>query len=341
VKVSMKNTILNFLKNYKKKMVSLIEIEKILSGNIEYIDFANIINEFVNMKILSPVKRHETNNKKIPLANTYRINKSYFREELIDEIVSYQLIFNSNINLQAYFTLDKKTWEKDLPYIEKIDLYLKNIGLPKEEVTAPERSYQITGNEKWIDENGGREIIERIGLLENLKISPVPDPLMFAINRNRICNSKEHIHLIGENKATFYALVDDIENTIFTSLIYGAGWKVLGGISVLEKQLGLIDEDNKIYYFGDLDFEGISIWNGLNDRRPIILGIEFYEYLLKKSCSYGKENQIPNKDAIDSFLIYFNNSNKEKITNTLKKGGYYPQEGLNKEELQTIWRNIR
>ena len=336
----MENIILNFLKSYKKKTISLIEIEKVLPGNIEYIDFANTINKFVNMSILSPVKSHGSNNKKISLANTYRINKSYFREELINEIASYQLKLNSNINLQEYFSLDEKTWKEDLFYIKKIDLYLKKEGIPIEEVTAPERSYQITGNEKWIDENGGWEILERTGLLGKLKISPVPDPLMFAINKNRICNSKEHIHLIVENKATFYALIDDIENTRFTSLIYGAGWKVLGGISVFEKQIGLTCEDNKIYYFGDLDFEGISIWYGLNERRPVILGIKFYEYLLKKPCSYGKENQIPNKEAIDSFLFNFNNSYKEKIMNTLKKGGYYPQEGLNKEELQAIWRKI-
>ena len=37
-------------------------------------------------------------------------------------------------------------------------------------VTAPERSYEITGDEKWIDENGGREILERVKLLEKLKI---------------------------------------------------------------------------------------------------------------------------------------------------------------------------
>lgn len=336
----MKSIILDFLKDHKNKTVSLIEIEKILPGNIEYINFANTINDLVDMSILSPVKKHKTNNKKIPLANTYRINKSYFREELINEIVSYQLKLNSNINLQGYFSLDEKTWEGDLPYIKKVDLYLKKEGLPKEEVTAPERSYQITGNEKWIDENGGREILERIGLLKDLKISPMPDPLMFAINKSKICGPKEHIHLIVENKATFYALIDDIENTSFTSLVYGAGWKVLGGIFGFEKQLGLTDRDNKIYYFGDLDFEGISIWHGLNERRPVILGVKFYEYLLKKSCSYGKENQVSNKKAIDNFLLNFNNSSKEKIMNTLNKGGYYPQEGLNKEELQAIWRNI-
>lgn len=337
----MKGILLDFIKGYKNKLIPLIEIEKILPGNVEYIEFANIINEFVDMNILSPVKSHGNNNKKISLANTYRINKNYFKRELINEIIPYQSKFNSEIKLQSYYSLDRKIWERDLPYIEKINLYLKKQGLPKEEATSQERSYHITGNEKWIDEEGGRKILERIRLIEDLKITSVPDPLMFAINKNKICNSKEHCHLIVENKATFYGLIDDIENTKFTSLVYGAGWKVLGGISIFEKQLGLVDEKNTIYYFGDLDLEGISIWYSLNRRRTAIPAMEFYECLLKKPCSYGKKNQYFNRESIDYFLLNFNGLSREKIMNTFNKGGYYPQEGLNKEELQTIWRNIR
>lgn len=337
----MKNIILDFLKSYKKKKIPLIEIERVLSGDVEYTDFANVMNELVDIKVLSPVKKHGTNNKKIPLANTYRINKSYFKEDLIDEITSYQLKLNPNINLQGYFTLDEKIWKRDLPYIKKINSYIQKEGLPKEMVTAPERSYEMTGDEKWIDENGGREILERVKLLEKLKIIQVPDPLMFAINRNKITSSNEHKHLIVENKATFYALLDDIENTTFTSLVYGAGWNVLGGISIFEKQLGLVGKHNRIYYFGDLDNEGISIWYGLNKRKPVLLAAEFYEKLLEKTCSYGKENQQANIEAIESFLTNFDEYNKEKIVNVLGKGGYYPQEGLDKRELRKIWRQIR
>lgn len=336
----MENILLGFLKSYKNKLVSLIEIEKNISGNIEYIDFANIINEFVDMNILSPVKAHGTNNKKVPLANTYRINKSYFYKEISNKIIPYQSKFHPNINLDSYYLLDRKTWEKDLPHIEKIDLYLKNQGLPQEEIISQQCSYNITGNEKWIDEEGGRQILERIGLIEDLKIISEPDPLMLAINRSKICNSKEHHHLIVENKATFYGLIDDIQNTKFTSLVYGAGWKVLGGISIFEKQLGLAGEKNTIYYFGDLDLEGISIWNSLNNRSNVIVATDFYDHLLKKPSSFGKENQHPNKEAIDQFLLNFNSLSEEKIMNTLKKGRYYPQEALNKEELQAIWRKI-
>lgn len=336
----MRDKILDFLKNYKKKTVPLIQIEKIFSGNVQYIEFSKTIKDLVEEELLVPVKKHGTNNKKIPLANTYRINKSYFKEKYINEIAMYQLKFDSSIDLQSYFSLNEKQWEEDLPYIEKIHSYLKTNGLPKNKVTAPERSYEILGDEKWIDEKGGKELLKRIGLLEKLKIDSVPDPLMFAINKNRIFN-ENHIHLIVENKAPFYALLDDIEHTIFTSLIYGAGWSVLGGISVFEKQLGLTECPHKYYYFGDLDYEGIFIWYSLNKRKNIKLGIEFYNYLLEKDYSYGKETQVPNKIAIERFLENFSKDNAKKIQQILKKGGYYPQEGLNKEELIAIWRTMK
>lgn len=336
----MKDKILDFLKEYKKKTIPLIEIEKILSGSVKYIDFSRTMRELVEEGLLTPVKIHGTNNKKIPLANTYRINKSYFKQKFIDEIAIYQLKLDSSIDLQSYFSLGERQWKEDLPYIKKINSYLKINGLPKDKVTAPERSYEILGDEKWIDEKGGKELLKRIGLLGNLKIDSVPDPLMFAINKNRIFD-ESHIHLIVENKAPFYALLDDIENTIFTSLIYGAGWSVLGGISVYEKQLSLTEKTHKYYYFGDLDYEGISIWYGLNGKKDMKIATEFYNSLLEKDISHGKENQVPNREAIEKFLTNFNERNSKKIIGVLKKGGYYPQEGLSKKEIIAIWRNIR
>jgi len=336
----MKNKILNLLKDYRKKTIPLTEIEKTLSGNFKYSDFSRIMNDLVKEQVLSPIKKHGTNNKKNPLANTYRINKVYFKQNLIDEIATYQFKLNPAINLQSYFSLNEKQWNNDLPYIKKVDYYLKKYGFPKDKVTAPQRSYEILGDEKWIDEKGGRELLNRLGLIEKLKIDLVPDPLMFAINKNKITNCKDYVHLIVENKAPFYALLDDIENTSFTSLIYGAGWSIFGGISVFERQIGLVEGNHKFYYFGDLDFEGISIWHGLNEKREIKLAVEFYKQLLKKDISYGKENQIPNEKAINDFLTNFHKEDSEKIQNVLEEGGYYPQEGLNKSEVIAIWRNM-
>ena len=70
--------IVSYLKFRKNKEIPLIEIEKLFTGDISYGDFAKTIKSLEENNILIPVKSHKTNNKSIPLYNTYRINKSHF-----------------------------------------------------------------------------------------------------------------------------------------------------------------------------------------------------------------------------------------------------------------------
>ena len=328
-----------FLKNCRKKTICLWEIEDHLRGDVEYDDYAVVINDMLKEGILSPIKASGTTDKPISIPNSFRINKSYFNMAIVDRIASYQLKANKNINLQNYYSLGEKYWERDLPYIMKINSYLNSKGIPTGEYTTSELSYRFVGNEKWIDEEGGKVILERIGLWKRLNINFMPDPLMIAVNRNKILG-ETHMHLIVENKSTFYALMDDIENTEFTSLVYGAGWKITSGISVLEDQLRLGCEQNKVFYFGDLDYEGISIWNAVNEKREAFLAVDFYKEFFKNHFSYGKHGQIHNDEAVKNFLNNFSVDYKDRIMDMLKRGGYYPQEGLEKEKMRGIWRKI-
>ena len=128
---------------------------------------------------------------------------------------------------------------------------------------------------------------------------------MLAVNQKGF-ESSIHYHLIVENKATFLALMDILKETNYTSLIYGCGWKIVSNYYMLDKQLNLKDK-NEFMYFGDIDKEGISIWNSLNEK------------------------------AINNFLDFFSNYEKEVLLNMINNDGYLPQEGLNKEELKRIW----
>jgi hypothetical protein len=109
---------------------------------------------------------------------------------------------------------------------------------------------------------------------------------------------------------------------------------------MLEKQLG-IKGNNRIYYFGDLDNEGISIWNYLNEKVSTYLAVEFYRELLKKPYSKGKETQQKNEKAFKNFISFFSEGEKIELEKILKDGGYLPQEALNKDELGHIWRNTK
>ena len=329
--------LVSYLKTYKNKTITLSELEMIAPGNTLYDVFTDNIKSLVKDNILIEKNPKNNNGKKVPLPLKFEINKYELKKDNINKIEKYSFNINDEINLQGYFDLNEEVLEKDLPYISKVNEYINEKGLPKDHATSQERSFHITGDEKWIDEKGGKKILERIKVYEKLKIGNNYDPLMLAINP-KVFSKPCHYHLVVENKATFLALMDVLETTEFCSLIFGSGWKIVGNIDMLEKQVGLRG-NHKIFYFGDLDNEGISIYNSLNEKISVNLAVDFYKELLKKPYSFGKENQFRNESAIGRFISFFTTEEETVILDILNKGGYLPQEGLNRQELQDIWRN--
>lgn len=331
--------ILEHLKSRKRKEIFLSEIEKLFEGNTEYHKFAEAVLKLQEKGIIIPIKSHKTNNKSISLYNTYRINKSYFKDQLIEKIQTFKLKSHKDIKVQSYFSKSEREWAKDFPYIQVINNYLNENGFPQREVSSPERSYEIVGDEKWIDEKGGKKLLERLNIFHKLKISYNVDPLMIAVNPKQI-NNPPYKHMIVENKATFYDFLYNLYKTEFTSLVYGAGWKIVSNIYMLEVQLGLKGYDHRLFYFGDLDYEGISIWESINEKLNVIPAVSFYSGLLNKPSTKGKTNQTKNENGVNKFSTYFSKEESNKIKNLLNQESYYPQEGLNKEEIFKIWRII-
>jgi len=336
----MDNTILSFLQARKKKTILLSELEQLVGGQTSYEDFALIINALEQKGIITAVKQQGYNQKTIPLANAYRIFHSKIPADYLQEIERLHFTLHPLIKLEAYYSLGASEWENDRPYILLLNDFLKEKGLPTNEATAPERSYALVGDEKWIDEKDGKKLLERVGLWSGMKIVYLPDPLMLAVNQLWLPQGEEtSLHLVVENKTTFHALLDFLPDTNFYSLIYGAGWKITADIFMLDKQLGLKNRKQCIYYFGDLDYEGVSIWHTLNMRYPALPALPFYSALLSRPAARGKENQVCNEEALAHFLTCFSAPEQEIIRDILGNGGYYPQEALSRMELGAIWRN--
>lgn len=333
----MKKIIFSHLKKKKNKSISLDELSKLLPGDTEYRNFAMYIKELQKEGLLIPLKSHGMNGKSIQLYNTYKINKAYFKAIFHDKLQNLRFKIHPSIDLQKYYEYGEECLEEDLSFINTINGYIMENGLPEDYVFSPQRSYEIMGDEKWIDEKGGKSLLIRLNLWEKFKIQYRTDPLMIAINPDKIVGYK-HRHLILENKSSFYDFLDVLKDTDFTSLIYGGGWKVTSNIIMLERQLGLENKENEIYYFGDIDYEGIAIWNLLKEKRNIKLATSFYRELLKKTFTKGKENQNKNRDALNNFIKNFNDKEAIDIQKLLTNGGYYPQELLTKEEIKDIWR---
>ncbi len=325
------------LATHEKKMINLTELETLFIPFVNtYDEFAKQILELEEQQILLEVKSKKRTSRNPSLAYQYRIQKHLLTENFHRELQSYRQVFHQAISLDEYYRKDPSIWKRDLPYIKKIDDYLKEHSLPEEQVPAPERSYELVGDEKWIVEQGGKEVLERLSLFHDLQIIPVSEPLMFAINPTRIQQSHQ-LHLIVENKTTYQGLLPALTDTIFSTLIYGSGKTVISSIDQFTAQFP-VKADHRFWYFGDIDREGISIWASLHKKIPVDLAIPFYQACMEKSASKGKTNQRENEEALVKFLTYFSETEQEMISTLLKNGHYHPQETLKTRELQRIWR---
>ncbi|MFB1081565.1 Wadjet anti-phage system protein JetD domain-containing protein [Jeotgalibacillus sp. JSM ZJ347] len=332
------NNLTQPLRQYKNSTITLDELERLIRTDVPtYEAFAALVLELEEQGVLSIVKSQGRNTRRPSLAYRYRIDKRPLQQQFHQTLKQHRLLLHSSIQLDAYFSLDSVDWEEDVPYIEKIDVYLKQYGFPKEEVPAPERSVSLVGDEKWITERNGKALLERIGLWEAMKVMPVSDPLMFALNPRTI-QQHRHYHLVVENKTTYQGLLDALPETLFTTLIYGCGKKIIKSIEQFDRQFP-VEGEHIFYYFGDLDLEGLFIWYQLSKKQTVHLAKPFYLACLEKPVMKGKTNHRRNHEAVEVFLAHFTPSERKQMNDVLDHGGYYAQEVLMKHELQHIWRD--
>lgn len=131
-----------------------------------------------------------------------------------------------------------------------------------------------------------------------------------------------------------------------STVIYGAGKGILRSSQdfrfCVEPHIN--HPENEILYFGDLDYEGIGIYErlaalfstgeetaGRTGRHEIKPFIRAYEKMMDKARGYGKDflpdmsgNQ--NRNLSGLFFRYFSHDTKEAMIQLLEAGKYIPQE---------------
>lgn len=325
------------LATFSKKSISLNELELLIAPYVHsYQEFADRVLKLENANILTMVKAKGRTSRTPSIAHQYRINKTLLIDSYHKQLQQFRMKLHPSINIDHYFNKDPAIWHKELPYIEKIHAYIENFSFPITKVPAPERSFEIVSDEKWIQEKGGKELLQQLCIWEKLKIIPVSDPLMFAVNPFKIYEKKQ-LHLIVENKTTYQALSLILQQTEFATLIYGCGKKIIKSMEQFSNQYP-ISASHHFFYFGDIDKEGISIWYSLSKQIRLQLALPFYEACLNKEAVKGKEYQRDYEEALKVFLSNFSDREQQFIKQSLHDGKYYPQEILKTTELQQIWR---
>lgn len=338
--MKIRQTIEEYLMLHPKSTIALEELERLFAGGTASPrEFAEAILALEKGGALTPVKSAGRTMKQPPLSYRYRVNRPSITEHHTHKLQRYRLRLHPAIGLDSYFSLSAHEFEQDWPWIERIDRFLQTSGFPSAPAPAPERSFELTGNEKWITELGGDVLLKRLNIWEQLLIHPVSDPLMFAINPQTLSSMAplRSLHLIVENKTTFQALLPVLPSSTFSTLIYGSGHKITGNIEMFPLQYPVTEREQVFYYFGDLDVEGIRIWYETNKRQAVRPALPFYEACLAKPYVPGKSNQRRNEQAVQAFMHHFSKEQQVLMESCLGSGHYYPQEILTTGELQRIW----
>lgn len=232
-------------------------------------------------------------------------------------------------------------------------------------VSLNERSFQIWGREKFLQREQGNKVLAHCGVtLEQLFVYQTTEPLAYySVSRQNPQNV-----LILENKDTFYSMRRHLmkgNGKIFGeeigTVIYGAGKGILRSFADFEfcVEPHINNAANRILYFGDLDYEGIGIYERLakcfgevdadyacvnnscyneeataSDRQAIIPFQQAYKKMLQKAQQYSLEflpetSEKQNRHILGTFFSYFSAETIRQIKQILESGKYIPQEIIN------------
>lgn len=327
-----------------KNRISLEDIEKFYRIN-DYQNLYEVVIDLINSNKIIPIKRSELNGKRPSLYKNYKlVNNSNEEQKLrynkYENEIKYGL--NTKLSIDYYIKhLDK--YEEERENILKLSKFLNDKTYLNNKISINERSFEIFGREKFLLKEGGVKLLSNLGLVpEDLNIYYTTEPISYYSNTK---DTPQNI-LILENKDTFYSMRKHLINgnsLIFGisvgSLIYGGGKGIVKSFNDFEYCLEpyLTHRDNKLLYFGDLDFEGIKIYEALKKKYGNRLNLcSFTEAYVKMIEKYEKYNiDLPftkdgQRDNIDDiFINEFDNKNKTKILDILDSRRYIPQEILN------------
>lgn len=318
------------IKQYPKKTIDYTSLEAMCPGSADYEEFARAVLELEAEGVLVRKKTVGTNGKKLALGMKYDVHKAMLHQDYHRALQEKRLTVDPRIDLESYYHLDEHVFLKERHYLDKIDASIKNHGMPQH-LYVPELSFVLVGDEKWIDEKQGRQMLERIGLWRQMAPNERIDPIAFGINPKHL-GDKTHHHLILENKTPFLHAMESIDGSCFSTVIYGQGWKVVSSIKLFLKQWNMPGE-NRFHYFGDIDYEGLSIFKALKAQIEVDPARNFYLKVLESAAVEGKANQMEDRDALDLFCSRFNEPEVEKIKEALQMKKYFPQEILNQGDI--------
>lgn len=305
-----------------------------------YSELGRYIKEACEQDQLRPVKNSGLNGKNPPLYNLYwKIYKTEEPDKKLIEELKYTL---SPLISPAYYLVHMDQYKLERKDVLMLNRYLNTrrqlLGIPE---SVNERSFEIWGREKFLSEENGNAILRNCGISQEfLNTYRTFEPLSYYSQSKK---SPQTV-LFLENNDPFYSMRKFLKETgteilgrEIGTLIYGGGKRILSSINDFKEstESHLKADENTFLYFGDLDYEGIMIFEHLTKQCPFPLEPfrEAYTAMITKwegqdiNLPYTKDGQKDSTSGL--FFSYFPKDIQQKMKDILERGLYIPQEILN------------
>ncbi len=216
-------------------------------------------------------------------------------------------------------------------------------------VTVNERAYELFGDEKFFKGSGkvrsrGELILKRLGLnYQSIGCKETLEPFFSFSKKDFHLHNERKIYII-ENKDTFWSFKENVMGSsaavTVDMLIYGEGRKILSSFKFIE-EYEINPRTDDVFYFGDLDPEGINIYAELAAEypeyriKPYYAGYEAMLAIgLKRPPAKIPKQQLIKADNMARFLAGFTKELAEKLSKLFASGCYIPQEALSAVEMR-------
>lgn len=329
------------LKNYAGKRIKEKAIRKSICID-DYDEYCKWINILIEEKLIRQIKSSGPNGLRPVLYKRYQVLK------IVEDTQHYLLEvkkLNPVFNIEGYLNkLQRFLVEREI--VLKIDEFIrKKMILLENPASINERSFQIFGKEKFIRSNTICKSVLAFNseIEEYLNMYHTPEPFFEQTVVDNIDADIINV-LIIENKDTWYTLKKLMKGNSrmlygirFDSLIYGEGKKITRKRDSLT-EFSQTYYDNEIparyYYFGDLDMEGIAIFESVVRVNPD-LNIKVFSELYIDMLKEAEGRTMPMSSELQQhcngevFYRSFTEVQIGIISELLSSGKYIPQEILN------------
>lgn len=341
-----------------RKTISLNDLMDETGARLRTTDYATIAGEIqrrVDAGEIAPVTPARTNGYDPPLALKYKIVPAPFATPDVQEREKAEMWGLAAPLSPDYYFSHPERYHVERRHVLMLSDYLgrHRAHMLAARISLRERCFEIWQYEKAYEEHfqgevfSAREVLAHCGIgITALNcyqtVEPVP---AFSLNY-----AAPQIVLIVENSDTFYSFWNYLSgghDTLFThhidTIVYGSGNKINALRDHFDDALPayLRDRANAFLYLGDLDYEGVAIFENLRENLETTAGVtvlpfvEGYEAMLAKGMRMQEPGRaMPRmKDAqhqkgTDRFLSAFPQPARDALAALWDSGRYIPQEIL-------------